>query len=147
MTTIRSLLDKKGYEVWSVPPDATVYDALRLLDERDIGALLVIRGEQLVGILSERDYARKVALKGKTSMKTPVSEIMTEKVVVVGPERTIEQAMAIMTDRRLRHLPVVEDDQVIGLVSIGDLVKEIIADREFIIDQLETYISGKRTGM
>jgi CBS domain-containing protein len=147
MTTIRSLLDKKGYEVWSVPPDATVYDALRLLDERDIGALLVIRGEQLVGILSERDYARKVALKGKTSMKTPVSEIMTEKVVVVEPERTIEQAMAIMTDRRLRHLPVVEDDQVIGLVSIGDLVKEIIADREFIIDQLETYISGKRTGM
>jgi CBS domain-containing protein len=140
-------LEKKGYDVWSVPPDATVYDALRLLDERDIGALLVIRGDELVGILSERDYARKVALKGKTSMKTPVSEIMTEKVVVVGPERTIEQAMAIMTDRRLRHLPVVEDDQVIGLVSIGDLVKEIIADREFIIDQLETYISGKRTGM
>lgn len=147
MATIRLLLEKKGYDVWSVPPDATVYDALRLLDERDIGALLVIRGDELVGILSERDYARKVALKGKTSMKTPVSEIMTAKVVVVDPDRTIEQAMAIMTERRLRHLPVVEDEQVVGLVSIGDLVKEIIADREFIIDQLETYISGERTGM
>lgn len=147
MATIRLLLDKKGYGVWSVPPDSTVYDALRLLDERDVGALLVIRGEELVGILSERDYARKVALKGKTSMKTPVSEIMTDKVVVVEPERTIEQAMAIMTERRLRHLPVVENDKVIGLVSIGDLVKEIIADREFIIEQLETYIAGQRSGM
>jgi CBS domain-containing protein len=147
MATVRLLLEKKGHDVWSVPPDATVYDALRLLDERDIGALLVIRGDELVGILSERDYARKVALKGKTSMKTPVSEIMTGKVVVVDPDRTIEQAMAIMTERRLRHLPVVADEQVIGLISIGDLVKEIIADREFIIDQLETYISGERPGM
>jgi CBS domain-containing protein len=147
MATIRLLLEKKGHDVWSVPPDATVYDALRLLDERDVGALLVIRGEELVGILSERDYARKVALKGKTSMKTPVSEIMTEKVVVVEPERTIEQAMAIMTERRLRHLPVVEGSKVIGLISIGDLVKEIIADKEFIIEQLETYIAGGRSGM
>ncbi|MGD2163296.1 MAG: CBS domain-containing protein [Anaerolineales bacterium] len=147
MPTIRFLLDKKGHDVWSIPPDATVYDALRLLDERDIGALLVIRGDDLVGILSERDYARKVALKGKTSMKTPVSEIMTDQVVVVEPERTIEQAMAIMTERRLRHLPVVEDQTVIGLVSIGDLVKEIIADKEFIIDQLESYIAGERSGM
>ena len=147
MATIRLLLDKKGSDVWSVPPDSTVYDALRLLDERDIGALLVIRGEELVGILSERDYARKVALKGKTSMKTPVSEIMTDKVVVVEPERTIEQVMAIMTERRLRHLPVVENDKVIGVVSIGDLVKEIIADQEFIIEQLETYIAGERSGM
>jgi CBS domain-containing protein len=147
MATIRLLLEKKGHDVWSVPPDTTVYDALRLLDERDVGALLVIRGEELVGILSERDYARKVALKGKTSMKTPVSEIMTEKVVVVEPERTIEQAMAIMTERRLRHLPVVEGSKVIGLISIGDLVKEIIADKEFIIEQLETYIAGGRSGM
>ncbi len=147
MAMIRLLLDKKGHEVWSVPPDATVYDALRLLDERDIGALLVIQGEELVGIISERDYARKVALKGKTSMKTPVREIMTDKVVVVEPERTIEQALAIMTERRLRHLPVIEDDQVIGVVSIGDLVKEIIADKEFIIEQLESYIAGERSGM
>jgi CBS domain-containing protein len=147
MATVRLLLEKKGHDVWSVPPDATVYDALRLLDERDIGALLVIRGEELVGILSERDYARKVALKGKTSMKTPVSEIMTDKVVVIEPDRAIEQAMAIMTERRLRHLPVVEDNVVIGLVSIGDLVKEIIADKEFIIEQLETYIAGDRSGM
>lgn len=148
MATIRLLLEKKGHDVWSVPPDATVYDALRLLDERDIGALLVIReGETLVGILSERDYARKVALKGKTSMKTPVQEIMTDQVVVVNPDCTIEEAMAIMTKRRLRHLPVVEDDQVMGIVSIGDLVKEIIADKEFIIDQLEAYIAGDRSSL
>jgi CBS domain-containing protein len=147
MTTIRLLLDKKGSDVWSVPPDATVYDALRLLEERDIGALLVIKGEELVGIISERDYARKVALKGKTSMKTPVTEIMTDRVVVVAPERTIDQALAIMTERRLRHLPVVEKDKVIGVVSIGDLVKEIIADKEFIIEQLESYIAGDRSGM
>lgn len=147
MATIGLLLEQKGHEVWSVPPDATVYDALRLLDERDVGALLVISGEKLVGILSERDYARKVALKGKTSMRTPVREIMTEKVVVVGPDRTIEEALAIMTERRLRHLPVVEADEVVGVVSIGDLVKEVIADREFIIDQLESYIAGERGGM
>ena len=147
MATIRLLLEKKGHDVWSVPPDATVYDALRLLDERDIGALLVIKGEELVGILSDRDYARKVALKVKTSMKTPVFEIMTDRVVVVEPESTLEEAMAIMTERRLRHLPVVENDQVIGLVSIGDLVKEIIADREYIIEQLESYIAGERSGM
>lgn len=147
MATIGLLLEQKGHEVWSVPPDATVYDALRLLDERDVGALLVISGEKLVGILSERDYARKVALKGKTSMRTPVHEIMTEKVVVVGPDRTIEEALAIMTERRLRHLPVVEADEVVGVVSIGDLVKEVIADREFIIDQLESYIAGERGGM
>jgi CBS domain-containing protein len=147
MATIRLLLDKKGNQVWSVPPDATVYDALRLLDERDIGALLVIAGNDLVGVISERDYARKVALKGKTSMKTPVREIMTEKVVVVEPERTVEQALAIMTERRLRHLPVAAEGEVMGVVSIGDLVKEIIADKEFIIEQLESYIAGERSGM
>lgn len=143
MTSVRKLLEKKGHSVWSIPPDSMVYDALRHLAERDIGALLVIKGDKLVGIVSERDYARKVILKGKASMKTPVKEIMTEKVVVVEPERTIEEAMAIMTEKRLRHLPVVEGEKVVGMVSIGDLVKEIIADREFVIEQLEKYISGE----
>lgn len=142
MTTIRQILEQKGSQVWSVPPSSTVYDALRLLAERDIGALLVIEGEQLVGILSERDYARKVILKGKSSMKTEVREIMTERVIVVSPEHSVEEAMALMTDKRLRHLPVLEGDKVIGMVSIGDLVKAKIADQQFMIEQLERYISG-----
>lgn len=142
MTTVRQLLDQKGRQVWSIPPDATVYDALRLLAERDIGALLVIQREALVGIISERDYARKVILKGKSSMKTAVREIMTERVFIVEPEYSLEEAMALMTEKRLRHLPVAEDDKVIGLVSIGDLVKAKIADQRFIIEQLERYIAG-----
>jgi CBS domain-containing protein len=142
MTTIGQLLEQKGAQVWSIPPDSTVYDALRLLAERDIGALLVIHGEQLVGIISERDYARKVILKGKSSMKTTVREIMTERVVVSVPEHSVEEAMALMTEKHLRHLPVVEDDKVVGLVSIGDLVKAKIADQRFMIEQLERYISG-----
>lgn len=142
MTSIGHLLEQKGSQVWSIPPDATVYDALRLLTERDIGALLVIRGEQLVGILSERDYARKVILKGKSSMKTTVNEIMTERVIVIEPQHTIEEAMALMTEKHLRHLPVIEEDKVIGLVSIGDLVKAKITDQRFMIEQLERYIAG-----
>jgi CBS domain-containing protein len=142
MTTIQQLLERKGSQVWSLPPKATVYDALRLLAERDIGALLVIQGEQLVGIISERDYARKVILKAKSSMQTRVEEIMTRKVVVVEPSHTLEEAMALMTEKRLRHLPVVEGDTVVGLVSIGDLVKAKIDDQSFIIEQLERYISG-----
>jgi CBS domain-containing protein len=141
MTTVSQVLDQKGRQVWSVSPDATVYDALRLLAERDIGALLVIRGEELVGIISERDYARKVILKGKASMKTKVEEIMSERVIVVEPERTVEEAMAIMTDKHLRHLPVVKGEELVGVVSIGDLVKAKIADQEFVIEQLEKYIS------
>lgn len=142
MTTTRQLLERKGSQVWSIPPDATVYDALRLLAERDVGALLVIQGERLVGILSERDYARKVILKGKASMSTQVSEIMSSKVVVIEPQHTVEEAMAIMTEKHLRHLPVVEGEAVVGVVSIGDLVKSIISDRDFHIEQLERYIAG-----
>jgi CBS domain-containing protein len=142
MTTIKQLLDNKGHDVWSISPDASVYDALRLLSERNIGALLVIRGETLEGIVSERDYARKVILKGKASMKTPVREIMTSEVIAVEPKCTIEEGMALMTEKRLRHLPIVEGDKVVGMISIGDLVKGIIADQEFMIDQLEKYISG-----
>jgi CBS domain-containing protein len=142
MTIIRQLLEKKGADVWSISPESTVYDALLLLAEKNIGALLVLQEGQLAGIFSERDYARKVALRGKTSMKTLVREIMTEKVITVGPQTTVEEAMSLMTEKHFRHLPVVEDDKIIGVVSIGDLVKSIIAHQEYMINQLESYISG-----
>ena len=142
MTSIRQLLEKKGDDVWSTSPEATVYDALLLLAEKNIGALLVLRDGELVGIVSERDYARKVVLQGKVSMKTPVWEIMTEEVITISPQITIEEAMALMTEKRIRHLPVIEETKIVGLISIGDLVKSIIADQEFMISQLEKYISG-----
>lgn len=142
MTTIRQLLATKGRDVWSISPEATVYDALSLLAEKNIGALLVLQDDAIAGIVSERDYARKVALRGKASMKTPVSEIMTSKVVTAGPELSVKDALALMTERHIRHLPVVEGTNVVGFVSIGDLVKSIIADQELLIGQLEQYISG-----
>lgn len=142
MTSIRQLLDKKGSDIWSTTPDASVYDALLLLAEKNVGALLVLQEGELVGIISERDYARKVALRGKASVKTPVKEIMTENVVTVSPQTTVEEAMALMTDKRIRHLPVVEEDKLVGVISIGDLVKSIIAKQEVMINQLENYISG-----
>ncbi|MFQ5923253.1 MAG: CBS domain-containing protein [Anaerolineales bacterium] len=145
MISIRQLLEGKGSEVWSTSPDASVYEALQLLAEKNIGALVVLRDGELVGVVSERDYARKVVLHGKTSMKTPVKEIMTEEVIAVGAGSTVEEAMALMTDKRIRHLPVVEGEEIVGVVSIGDLVKAIIADQEFTIDQLEKYISGTRS--
>lgn len=144
MISIRQLLERKGSEVWLTSPDASVYEALQLLAEKNIGALIVLRNGELVGVVSERDYARKVVLHGKTSMKTLVKEIMTEEVVTVGSEKTVEEAMAIMTDKRIRHLPVLEGEKILGVVSIGDLVKAIIADQEFAINQLENYISGSR---
>ncbi len=145
MISIRQLLERKGSEVWLTSPDASVYEALQLLAEKNIGALIVLRNGELVGVVSERDYARKVVLHGKTSMNTLVKEIMTEEVVTVGSEKTVEEAMAIMTDKRIRHLPVLEGEKILGVVSIGDLVKAIIAEQEFTINQLENYISGKRT--
>jgi CBS domain-containing protein len=143
--SIQQLLERKGSEIWSTSPDASVYEALQLLAEKNIGALVVLREGELVGIVSERDYARKVVLHGKTSMKTPVKNIMTEEVITVGAGRSVEEAMALMTDKRIRHLPVVEGEKIVGVVSIGDLVKAIIADQEFTIDQLEKYISGTRS--
>ena len=145
MISIRQLLERKGSEVWSTSPDSTVYEALQLLAEKDVGALLVLQDGELVGVISERDYARKVILHGKTSMKTPVKEIMTEDVITVGTGSTVEEVMALMTDKRIRHLPVVEGERIVGVVSIGDLVKAIIADQEFTIGQLENYISGTRS--
>jgi CBS domain-containing protein len=121
-----------------------VYDALRLMAEKDVGALLVLEAGRLAGIMSERDYARKVALQGKSSLATPVKEIMTRRVVCVRPDQTVEECMAVVTEKRIRHLPVLVDDEVVGVVSIGDLVKATIDEKDFMIKQLENYITGSR---
>ncbi len=142
MKQIAHLLENKGKEVWSLPPDATVHAAISEMAKKEVGALLVMKGDELVGIVSERDYARKVILKGKASKETPVSDIMSHPVVCVQPEITVEQSMAIMTRKRIRHLPVTDKGKVIGVISIGDVVRGIIEDREFEIQQLTNYITG-----
>jgi CBS domain-containing protein len=144
VTTVTQVLQEKGWSAWSISPDATVYDALKLMAEKDVGALLVLEGAKLIGILSERDYARKIILKGKHSKDVLVREIMTEEVIYVTPERTIEECMALMTAKRVRHLPVLEGDRLIGIISIGDAVKAVISEKEFMIRQLEQYITGSR---
>jgi CBS domain-containing protein len=144
MTIVAQVLQEKGHTVWSVPPDATVYQALELMAEKGIGAVLVLDGEQIVGILSERDYARKVILKGKSSRDTRVSEIMTTAVYYVHPHQTVEECMALMTAKRIRHLPVLEQGKLVGLISIGDVVKAVISDQESMIQALEKYITGSR---
>jgi CBS domain-containing protein len=140
MKTVQQLLESKRQGVASVTPDMTVLEALQLMAEKEIGAVLVLEGEVLVGIFSERDYARKVVLQGKASKDTPVREIMTEKVVCVRPEQTIEDCMGLMTDKRIRHLPVLQAKRVVGVISIGDVVKEMLVEKEFVIQQLESYI-------
>ena len=140
MKTVRQLLQAKGGAVYSVSPDARVFEALKLMADKEVGALVVLERGNLAGILSERDYARKVILHGKSSHDIPVREIMTENVVTVQPGQTVDQCMALMTSRRIRHLPVVEEGKLAGLVSIGDLVKEVIAEQEQTIRQLESYI-------
>ena len=142
MATVRDMLRTKGFNVWSVAPDTTVYDALKLMADKNIGAVLVMEAESLVGILSERDYARKVALLGKSAMDTPAGEIMTDRVICVRPEESAEQCMALMTEKHVRHLPVYEDERLLGVISIGDVVKATISEQEFIIEQLEHYIRG-----
>ena len=143
MKYVRDVLEKKGYDIWSVAPDTPVYKALQLMSEKNCGAVLVLDQETLVGILSERDYARKVILKGKSSKNTPVEEIMSQRVVCIQPDNTIDECMALMTDKRIRHLPVLKDEEtLVGLISIGDVVKEVISEQEFIINQLESYIKG-----
>jgi CBS domain-containing protein len=142
MNTVKDLLDDKGYQLFSLSPDDTVYDAISLMAERSVGALLVLEGRKLVGILSERDYARKVILQGRRSQDTPVSDIMTTEVVCVSRDRTVEQCMALMTDKRIRHLPVVEGGEVLGIISIGDVVRAVILEKQFLIDQLERYITS-----
>jgi CBS domain-containing protein len=142
MRTVKDILRTKGTDVWSVSPDDSVYDALTFMAEKNVGAVLVMKEGRLIGILSERDYARKVDLLGKRAADTPVRAIMTERVVCVRPDETVEECMALMTDKRVRHLPVLEGDRVTGVVSIGDVVKSIISEQEFIIGQLEHYITG-----
>ena len=143
MKYVRDVLEKKGDDIWSVAPDTPVYKALQLMSEKNCGAVLVLDQEALVGILSERDYARKVILKGKSSKNTPVEEIMSQRVVCIQPDNTIDECMALMTDKRIRHLPVLKDEEtLVGLISIGDVVKEVISEQEFIINQLESYIKG-----
>ncbi|MBI5101286.1 MAG: CBS domain-containing protein [Nitrospirae bacterium] len=142
MATVKSLLERKKKGFWTILPDTTAYDALRLMAENDVGALLVVRGSKLLGIFTERDYSRKVVLRGKSSKETPVSELMTESVYCVTPEDTTEHCMSIMDKSHVRHLPVLENGHLIGIVSIRDVVKMIIADRETTIKDLEQYISG-----
>lgn len=142
MTTVRQLVDQKGRHVWSIHPDATVFDAVKKMAERDVGSLVVMDGEKMLGIITERHYARNVVLKGKTSPATPVRDIMERHVVVARLDYTVERCMALMSDKRVRHLPVLDRGKLIGIVSIGDLVKSIIGDQKFMIDQLEHYIHG-----
>ncbi|MEP7038868.1 MAG: CBS domain-containing protein [Acidobacteriota bacterium] len=142
MKLVKHILDSKENVIWHITPDKSVLDAIKLMAEKKIGALLVMENEKLVGIISERDYARKVILQGKSSKQTPVSEIMTANVHRILPEQTVEDCMEIMTEKRFRHLPVLEGEKVVGVLSIGDLVKAIIAEQQFTIEQLESYIAS-----
>ena len=142
-TKITTLLDKKGHEVYSIQAGQSVYEAISEMDSKNVGALIVKEGDKVAGILSERDYTRNVILKGRSSKETPVETIMTRDLLFVTPEHTIHQAMALMTERRCRHLPVFQDEQLVGMVSIGDLVKAIIADQELQIHILEDYVSSR----
>ncbi|MGO8838435.1 MAG: CBS domain-containing protein [Limisphaerales bacterium] len=140
--TVSAVLRHKGTTIWSVSPDATVFEAIKLMAEKNIGALLVMSGGKLAGVFTERDYTRKVALHGKSSKETRVREICTSQVISVGPHHSVEECMKLMTEHRVRHLPVVEADKVAGLVSIGDLVNWIISTQDATIAQMEQYISG-----
>jgi CBS domain-containing protein len=140
MKTVEQMLEGKTHRLLSISPDATVYDALQTMAEYEVGALVVLDGVRLAGIFSERDYARKVILFGKSSKETLVREIMTDKVLCVRPDQTVDQCMALMTDKRVRHLPVLDHKKVIGVISIGDVVKEVISEQRFMIEQLENYI-------
>jgi CBS domain-containing protein len=142
MKTVGDVLKAKGSAVCAAKPDETVYHALTVMAEKNIGALIVRDGERVVGIFSERDYARQVELKGKASKDTPLRDVMTPRVVFVRPGQSLEECMALMTDKRIRHLPVLEEAQLVGILSIGDVVKAVISEKEFLISQLENYISS-----
>ena len=140
MKTVTELLDGKTTRLLSISPEASVFEALQLMAAKDVGALVVLEGERLAGIFSERDYARKVVLVGKFSKETAVREIMTLKVLCVRPDQTVDQCMALMTEHRIRHLPVLDGSKVVGVISIGDVVKELLSEQQVIISQLESYI-------
>jgi CBS domain-containing protein len=140
MTTVRHLLDHKGRALFSIEPEDPVLEAIRMMADHHVGALLVMRGVELAGIVSERDYARKVVLLGRSSAETPVWQIMTSPVITVAPENSVQDCMRLMTERRIRHLPVMEDSRVAGMISIGDLVRAVIEEQQQTIDQLQSYI-------
>jgi CBS domain-containing protein len=145
--TVSSILSNKGRQIWSIEPEATIFDAIAMMAEKSVGALMVCAGGRLLGIISERDYARKVILQGKSSKDTLVREIMTDSIITVTPAHTVDDCMRIITDHRVRHLPVLEDDRLVGMVSIGDLVRTIIAHQAETIDHLHAYIAGHGAGV
>ena len=144
MTTVELLLQHKGHTVWSIPPDASVFEAVQLMADKRVGALMVVDRNELIGVISERDYAREIVLKDRASRDTPVSAIMTQRVLYVRPQQTLEECMALMTERHLRHLPVLDNGRLIGVVSMRDVVKDLIAEKEFLIEQMENYITDRR---
>jgi CBS domain-containing protein len=143
---VKELLERKGTDIWSVSPDATVFSGLQLMADKNIGAVLVIEGDKLVGIFSERDYARKVVLAGLSSKDTAISELMTTDVVTVGPDTIVQECLGLMTEHRVRHLPVVEDEKLLGILTIGDVVKHLIRQLEVTVRDLENYITGSGYG-
>ena len=143
-STVQHLLQAKGAEVWSVSPESTVYEALQVMAEKDVGAVLVLEQGKLVGVFSERDYARRVILEGRSSKTAPVRDLMARDVLSVGPDELIEDCMKLMTEKHVRHLPVMKNDQLAGIITIGDVVKKMISDQDFTIHQLERFITGSR---
>ena len=141
MITVGELLEGKGHNVWSVGPDDTVYDTIKMMDDKHVGALAVVKNDELIGIISERDYARQVILKDRTSKQTKVKEIMTRHVYYTHPEQTIDECLVIINERRIRHLPVLDNNKLVGMMSVGDVVKEIIKDQKYTIEQLENHLS------
>ena len=142
MTTVGELLDSKGHEVWSIGPSSSVYEALEMMADKNVSGLLILDGSQLVGIFTERDYARKLVLQGRISRDTNVSDLMTKKVLYVKPSNTVSDCMNLMTAKRIRHLPVIDQEQLVGILTIGDLVKQIISEQQSTIDQMDNYITG-----
>lgn len=142
MSTVRNILQKKGHSVFSVSPDTSVYDALEDLEEKNLGGLVVVEDGKLIGVFTERDYARKVILKGRSSRETLVRDIMSNRPIFVNPDNTLDECMQLMSDKFIRHLPVMENGELVGVISIGDLVRYIINEKDFIIQNLEHYITG-----
>ena len=141
MASLKQILMGKGHDVWSIGPEASVYDAMEMMADKDIGALVVMEGDSLVGVFSERDYARKVMLQGRSSRDTKIKEIMTSRVAYARADQSVEECMSMMTEKRIRHLPIMDGDKLLGFISIGDLVKAIIEEQQHVIEQLEQYIS------
>jgi len=144
MTIVQRLLENKGNVVWSIAPDASVFEAVQLMADKRVGALMVVEQNELVGVISERDYAREIVLKDRVSRDTPVSAIMTRRVLYVRPDQTLDECMVLMSEKNLRHLPVLDNGRLIGVISMRDVVKDLISEKEFMIAQLENYITDRR---